>query len=205
MIHDINLIPRVKKKASGELTFITITLVLGLMVLTIFYGFYLPMQQKNSLIAQITEQEAELLNYSGTQHLYLDLLNQVQNINNTDEIINTIKASNIEIAKFMRELEVNIPPKVIIKNMSLTDGILNMEGTAPSYKEIAQYIVNLRNMNSVYKVTLMGAKKEEANEATEAFTIYVSLISPEVVSELPAEQSVNDTSTVEEVTSHETY
>jgi len=230
MIYDINLIPKAKKNVSSETIFITTTLSLCCIALLIYFGFYLPIQQKYSLSKQISEQENELLSYSDTQEQYSSILNQVNEFIRTDLTLGTLKSSNLKMTKILNEIEKNIPKNVIVKTMTLEEGLLTIEGNAPSYQNIAQCIVKLRNMENVLGVTFTNAMKEETmgeasiekmneentvgeipKESREGkdqlnnFTIYVNFNVMDVLTELLTEQSAAMTTAGEETIQNETY
>jgi len=171
MIYDINLIPKVKKKASGEAVFITVSLCFCCTVLLGFFGFYMPMQQKLTLEKQIFAQEKELQSYGNSLETYTTLLNRVDEVSQTDLMLNTLKSSALKMTKFMNDIEKNIPQSIVVKRMSLMNGLLEIEGSSPSYQDVAQYIVNIRNIENVLDVTFMSATKDETMENVTMDTI----------------------------------
>lgn len=209
-MYDINLIPKVKKKVSGESIFITTALCLCCFAFMGFFGFYLPIQQKLTLSDQIRAQEDELQSYSDTQDTYTLRVNQLNELKRTDIILNTLKTGKLKMTKIMNDIEMNIPQTIILQSMSFNAGLLTIEGTAPSYQDIAEYIVNLRSMENVLSVTFMNAIKEETmgqiimeeessevdtinQEEVHSFTIYVNLFTVDVISDLLSQQVADQT------------
>lgn len=230
MIYDINLIPKTRKKVSNEAIFVTSALSLCCVAVIIYLGFFLPFQQKSTLSKQISDQENELLSYSDTQEQYFSLINQVEEISRTALTLDSIKSSNLKMTEIINDIESTTPKNIKIKTMSLSGGLLTMEGRASSYQEIAEYIVNLRNVENVQGITFTNATRDEGigevaiEEATigentlekipegntdnvkqfHNFTLYVNLNVTDVLTGLLAEQAADISNAGEETIQNET-
>jgi Tfp pilus assembly protein PilN len=216
MMYDINLIPKARKRVSGESIFITFALCLCIIAISTYFGFYLPLQQKYSLQKQITTQEMELESYANTQQIYTELSEQVDALNGEDILLNAIKSSDLKMTKLINDISENTPKGITLKSMILGDGKLTLEGLAPSYQEAAQYMVNLRGIENVQEVTILNAVKEEnigedasqvngtpdtdvsnkkaaKPEELHSFTLYVSLNMMDILSEFLTDQAAAET------------
>jgi Tfp pilus assembly protein PilN len=163
-------------------------------VLSTVFGFYLPLQERNILSAQVREKEEELQAYSNTQEIYGTLMEQMTALSQTDLILDSIESNNLQMSNIMDNIESNIPEDIMINEMSLESGMITLEGTSLSFTEIASFIVKLRNMESVLEVSFLSAEEDEASmdEALEdssldqsfLFTIYVKLNVSDILSQI---------------------
>jgi len=164
MIYDINLIPKSYRKISREALFVITLGFVCCVALTTFFGIYVPLQEKKELSSLIKEKESELLSFTDMEVEYILLLNQVDEISNSALTLESIKNSNLKMTQTLHDLEESIPKNIKIKGITLVDGILMIEGSSPTYKEISQFIVKIRNMEDVLGVTFTNATAEEKLE-----------------------------------------
>lgn len=215
MIYDINLIPKSKVKSSANLNVALLILFVTSAALLVTLGFYLPYQQKLSLKREIRNQEATLLTFTGTQETYSSLQNQIEEVNSTDLLLDTIKSNNLKMTTIFNNVENSIPKDIIISSMSLEAGMLTLVGTSPSYTEVAGFIVNLRKVDNVAGVAFMSASAESSSEAAGSdntqdagqlfnFTVYVKFNVTDVFTGLVALQQAAGNIAQEEAASDET-
>jgi len=164
MIYDINLIPKSYRKISREALFVITLGFVCCVALTTFFGIYVPLQEKKELSSLIKEEESELLSFTDMEVEYIHLLNQVDEISNSALTLETIKNSNLKMTQTLHDLEESIPKNIKVKGITLGDGILMIEGSSPTYREISQFIVKIRNMEDVLGVTFTNATAEEKLE-----------------------------------------
>jgi Tfp pilus assembly protein PilN len=215
MIYDINLIPKSKVKSSANLNAALLILFVASAALLVTLGLYLPYQQKVSLKREIRNQEATLLTFTGTKDTYSSLQSQIEEVNGTDLLLDTIKSNNLKMTTILNNVENAIPKDIIISSMSLEAGMLTLVGTSPSYTEVAGFIVNLRKVDNVAGVAFMSASAEASAEAAGSnntqdagqlfnFTVYVKFNVTDAFTGLLALQQAAGNLTQEEVASDET-
>ena len=185
MSYDINLIPKSKKIISSKTKSIAIIIYAGSTILGLLFGLYLPLEQRSTLGSQVKQKENELSNYAGTGENYNLLLGQLDEIAQTDEILNSIKNGSLKATVVMKEIENNIPKSIRVKEMSLESGMLTIEGNADSFAEIAGFIVKLREIERVSEVSLISAAEDDTSLTGDLagdnkapvynFTVYVKL------------------------------
>ncbi len=211
MIYDINLVPKNKKNASGKINFLMLLIGLfGLVILAVFF-FLFPLQQKLSLMKQIQDKEDELAAYSEVQTEYNTLVSEANKQNQILASLDLLKDSRVKMTTLMDDIEGCMPKNVIVKSIALEDGLITIIGSASTYKEMAQFMVNLRKMNGVIAVTFTNATAEEDANETESnhsysldqlydFTIYVNYDIKNIIAEL---QQMEEAAKVEEVAQNE--
>ena len=73
--------------------------------------------------------------------------------------------------------------------MQLNTGLLTIEGTSLTYKEISQFMVNLRKQEDVLSVTFKDAAAQDEDDESagqdqpQDFTIYVNLDVTDIIAE----------------------
>lgn len=191
MIYDINLIPKTKKKTSDESILVTTILILCLFILMGYYGVFVPLQNKYMIDKQIKAKEFELRAYSETLATYNTLLEQTSSLRETDMLLDSIKNDGLVMTELLNNIENSIPDKISFKRLNLTDNLLTVEATAPSYREVAQFIVKLRKFDQVENVIFMNAKSDNENQ-THDFTINITLNTTNIINSLQEDLSSID-------------
>jgi Tfp pilus assembly protein PilN len=195
MIYDINLVPKNKKNTSGKFNFLIMLIGLfTVVVLTVFF-FLFPLQQKLSLMNQIQNCENEITAYSEVQTEYSSLVIAADHLNQILTTLNSLKGSRVKMTALMDDIEGCMPKNATMKSINLEDGLLTIIGSASTYREMAQFIVNLRNIEGVLSVTFTNATVEEDANGSESkqsysldqhydFTIYVNYDFKNIIAEL---------------------
>lgn len=215
MIYDINLIPKSKVKTTGNTNTLLLLSALAAVVLLGILGFYFPFQQKLALENQITEQKSTLLSYSDTEETFTSLQNSLDEINTTNQMMDTIESNNLKITDMLNDIETNMPKNIVIKAMTLDAGMLTIEGISPTYTEVADFIVNLRNIENVGSVSFMSAQQDtsigqgtsQLDSSTKQlfnFTLYVKYNTEDALAQLIATQAKDVNAAEQEVAPNET-
>ncbi len=77
MINDINLIPKSSKNASKEAVFMLMAVYLCLAIVVVFFGYFIPLQQRNQIKREIAQKGNELQEYSDTEETYINLTDTI--------------------------------------------------------------------------------------------------------------------------------
>lgn len=158
MRNDINLIPKRNNIISAQMMFLVLLVSMGSFILMGYYGLYLPLNEKKELNDKIKQSQEELLLYSDVEETYISLLDQINNLNNINTVFELIKSNSLKMTQIFKDFQKNIPKDIVINKISYTNGELLMEGLSPTYKELAQYIVNLRKLDYVLNVGFTSAE-----------------------------------------------
>jgi Tfp pilus assembly protein PilN len=211
MIYDINLVPKNKKNATGRSNFLIILIGLFTVVVLAVFFFLFPLQQKLSLMNQIRDRENELEAYSEVQTEYSTLVSEADQLNQILTTLASLKGSRVKMTTLMDDIEGCMPKNITMKSIKLEDGLLTIIGSASTYREISQFIVNLRKMEDVQDVTFTNATVEDDRNGTESyqgynmeqlydFTIYINYDYKNIIAEL---QQKEQAAMNEEVTDNE--
>ncbi len=198
MMYDINLIPQTKKNASGRINSTMIFIGLFCFVVLAVFFFYFPLQQKLSLNKQIQEKESEISSYANVEQEYITLADQADRLDRTAKALESLKSDRVKLTEVLNKIEKNIPKKVTVNSITLSEGLFTLEASSSTYKEISQFIVNLRGIEGVLSVTFSSAAAQEDSDASSGgssansynkeqihdFTIFVRYDMKDVISEL---------------------
>ena len=195
MVYDINLVPKNKRNEADRIGFYMVLIgILCAVVLLIF--FYInPSQKKLSLVAVIQKKEDTLAEYTKIEEEFTTLTASVYKVNHTITVLKKLQESKTETSKWMDDFEQSMPPKVIITSLVSQDEIFAITGTCSTYREIAQFMVNLRAIDGVASVTLANAAKQEETISENTvvsnyeFLINVKYIQIDIISDLQAEEA----------------
>ena len=212
MIYDINLIPKNRKKSSGGGQFILALLLISCTVMIGVFGFYLPYRDKDMMNNIIKEQKKEIKNLSEVQHTYTKLLEERDNLIQTNVMLDTLKNTKLDINKVMEDVETRVPEHITVREISLDAGLLTLGGTSPSYTDIASFIVKLREIEGVIEVDFMNAviedgvsnSSEDSSKPMNKFAVYVRLDSRDVLTRLIQERADMLSTAVQGVVNNET-
>lgn len=209
MVYDINLIPKARKSTSQKNRLVWMVVVLLFAVLLSFFGFYLPIQTKLALIDEIGNQEKELLDYSTVNEEYTMLTARLEDIKRTEVMLKQLKDNSLLITDLLTDLEDCIPKDITIQSLALDEGMITLDGSSPDYEKIAQYIVNIRNIDRVIGVSFLSAATDQEiiddGTATDDskilynFTLYVKLDVIDILPVLVASQMEEQNAAVQEV------
>ena len=197
MSYDINLIPKNKKILSNKTKRLAILFYALSSILVMLFGLYLPLQEKHNLGFQVKEKEQELTNYTGTQDSYNLLLNQINDITEMDQLLDSIKTKELRATKIMKDIENNIPEKMVVQDITLETGKVTIEGCSDTFTEIAGFIVKLRELEDVSGVSFISAAEDDTSGFSETqsklsvyhFIVYVTLNVTDPISQLTAENT----------------
>jgi Tfp pilus assembly protein PilN len=162
MRHDINLIPKRSRVISAKMMFLIILITISGIIITGLYGLYLPLKTKNELKNLIKEKQAELLLYDSVEENFKTLTDEINSIITIKAAFEALKINNLKMTQIFQDFQDNIPKNIVIENISYSNlnGELLMEGFSPAYKEIAQYIVKLRQLDYILDVGFTSAELE---------------------------------------------
>ncbi len=194
MINDINLIPKNSKNASKETMFIFTVAYLCLAVIIVFFGYFIPLHQRNQIKSKIAQKEEKLQQYADIKETYINLTDTLREMQNKVTYFEALKNS-LKMSQVFDDLEANIPRNINIVNLSLAEGTLTINGVSPSYEEAAQYMVKLRKLDYVNDVSFTNAVLEDDEENSEElydFSIDVYLNMPEISMDVQ-DESADDT------------
>lgn len=158
MRNDINLIPKRNSIISAKMMFMVLVISMSGLILMGYFGLFLPLNEKRELKSTIKENEEELLLYSNVDATYAATLEQVENLVGLKTVFEALKNDNLKMTQTIKDLQENIPKNIIVNKIDYKDGELLMEGLSPTNKEIAQYIVKLRQLDYVLKVDFTSAE-----------------------------------------------
>jgi len=172
MIYDINLLPKnnrnTSKKIEQKMIFTGILFVI--ILVACFYLF--PLQQKLFFNKKIQEQNNLIDSYASVQKNYSDLTDRINNINSNMSTLKSIRNDRKDLSALLNDIEKRIPSNTKLNSMQLEDGRLVIEGDTSTFKEIAQFIVNLRSSEEVEEVTFTTATKQEDNTVLATQKLY---------------------------------
>lgn len=195
MIYDINLLPNNKRNESNKIGFYMVLIgILCAVVVGIFF-YFIPSQKKQALNNEIQAQEEKIASYADVEEEFNTLTDSVNKLNNTITVLEKLKASKTETSTWMNELEQSVPPKAKITSMVSKDGLLTIIGTCSTYREMAQFVVNLRAIEGVESVTFTNAVEQEDSTSENTtpqnyeFTINVRYTYSDIISDLQAEET----------------
>lgn len=159
MNHDINLMPK-KSKASMEMFFIS-SAVLIIIFLGLGYLSFFKLIEKSNLEENIRNMEDELLSMAGVEERYNELTEEWEYLNRIDMTFRQIKDGKLMITGVFDEIEQCMSENITITTLSISNRSININGTSSNNKEIAQFIVNLRNLDSVSDVQFNNSSNGE--------------------------------------------
>ena len=190
MVYDINLLPKSKKNASGAFGFWMLFMGILCAAALIVFFFMFPLQQKILLMKKIQKQEEQLASYATVEEEYDALTAAVKDLNRRVTAIDRLRESKLLISIMLNDLEKSIPRNITASSITLEEGMLTIIGEASTYKEMAQFIVNLRALEKVEAVTFTNAIKQTSNSPESAkdktrynFTIYVRCAYHDILAE----------------------
>jgi Tfp pilus assembly protein PilN len=193
MIYDINLIPKNDKKKSGSTTPMLITIGICSLLCFGLFGYYLPISEQWRLKSQIKEQEKQITEYVKTDEQFRKLTKQVCDETEKVAMLAALKSNSFKMSKIMDDIQTNIPKNINVNAITYQDGLLTIEAYSPTYKEIAQFIVNARKIENVQNIKFTSASKEDVDQGKKSkemnrFTIYLNLKMQDAYAKLTSKQ-----------------
>jgi hypothetical protein len=165
---------------SAKMLFLIIIFSLSGSILMGFCGLYLPLKEKNDLKKRIGQKQEELSSYGSVEDRYIALSAQFSKITAINSAFKALKSNNLKMTQIFQDLQENIPGDIIIQNISYSNmkGELTIDGLSRNYKNIAQYIVKLRQLDYILDVgftsVVLESPEAETNTVTDAGTDIVT-------------------------------
>lgn len=176
---DLNLLPQKGPQLSGSRI-----LIIALCILAVALGGVgLPLCQKFILRNKIDQLTIELASYSEIEVLAEKLQNQVKRLTEIDNVFTDKKARYLPVSHILNDIEANIPQNINIEKLSFSAEILDIEGTAPAYREIAQFHVKMQEVEYVDSVVFRSAHREgqsENNAESYRFSLHLTISEKEL-------------------------
>ena len=150
---DLNLIPKkealISKKAIiiGALLTVVIVLVVG------YFFVYIPKNEKDSILREIKNKKTEISSYDGLDEKQAELNKEKEELRKLIVAIDELKIKNVKLTNRIADIGKIIPVDVMLNTMSYNNGVMNITGTSPDMINVAQFMVNLRNMDYVLDVS----------------------------------------------------
>ena len=150
---DLNLIPKkealISKKAIiiGALLTVIIVLVVG------YFFVYIPKNEKDSILREIKNKKTEISSYDGLDEKQAELNKEKEELRKLIVAIDELKIKNVKLTNRIADIGKIIPVDVMLNTMSYNNGVMNITGTSPDMINVAQFMVNLRNMDYVLDVS----------------------------------------------------
>ena len=161
MMYDINLIPQTKKNASGRINSTMIFIGLFCFVVLAVFFFYFPLQQKLSLNKQIQAKEEEITIYANVRGEYDTLSAQSDQLKQIALNLEHLREDKLKLTELINHVEESMPKSITANRIQLEEGLLTIEGSSSAYKDIAQFMVKMRQLEGVLSVAFMGATANE--------------------------------------------
>lgn len=150
---DLNLIPKkealISKKAIiiGALLTVIIVLVVG------YFFVYIPKNEKDSILREIKNKKTEISSYDGLDEKQAELNKEKEELRKLIVAIDELKIKNVKLTNRIADIGKIIPVDVMLNTISYNNGVMNITGTSPDMINVAQFMVNLRNMDYVLDVS----------------------------------------------------
>lgn len=162
MRNDINLIPKRNRIISAKMMSLILAISVGGIILMLFYGLLQPLKEKNEMKNIIAQKQEELLLYNSVEDTFITLTEQINKIKTMNSAFETLKSNTLKMTQIFQDFQKNIPEDITIQTISYSNsnGELLMEGVSPTYKNIAQYIVKLRQLDDILGVVFTSAELE---------------------------------------------
>lgn len=161
MVYDINLMPTARRGETSRIGFRMVLLGIAVAaVLVVCFGIY-PMQTKIRLLNKLQEQEQELLTYASVETDYIEASAEVSELTGTVQLLKDLHDNKKDINPILDQVEASMPKLVVIKTITIENGLVTIDGSSSNYKEIAQFIVNLRKVEDFKDVIFTSALVQE--------------------------------------------
>lgn len=195
MIYDINLLPKRKKRVSGKTIFMISFVCICCAIVLAFCGVYLPLHTKSDLNNKIKDQQEELQSYTANDVYYMELTQQLKNVNQMITAFDELKNNRIQGTEILNRIEECIPKNIVIESLTMDHSLLTIEALSPSYKEMAQFVVKAREIEKVLDVKFTNANleadttEEAGDEELHRFQMFLSLDVRDLITDLQSEQT----------------
>ncbi|HZK34730.1 MAG TPA: PilN domain-containing protein [Bacillota bacterium] len=175
---DVNLLPKSSKKLGGFDAFLLFIIIVGVLLIIAFFGFYTPINNKTTLENQIEDRKQELTIVTAKTKEYTDLVNRVSAQTDRNKTIVSLKDNYILQSAVLEDIELSLHRDIILTNISLTQSSIDIKGESNDYDTIAQSIVNLREKD--YFVGGSFKSVELDSEELYTFDMSISVENPEI-------------------------
>lgn len=196
---DLNLLP--KKQSNISAKNLVILSVISIIVLGLvgYFFVYIPNEEKNRISKEIEEKQEELAKYEGLDEELAQLNIEIAGLKSMLEAVGGITSEYVKMTEKLEAIEEAIPVDIILKNISYTTDTINMSGEGLDYTDIARFMVSLRNIEDVEKVTLSTVnyteEQEEDNEETIKYQFDITINygeKEESLEEVPEEENLDE-------------
>ncbi len=174
MKYDINLMPKNNDKSAIQTVIISLLLLLIIIGGLGYFCYYMPVQERNHLKADIKDLEDELASSSDLEQEYIELSDKVSKLLEIEIKLKNLKENNIKTTEIYDGLEKSIPKNITLDKIVLDEGgIITIEGYSPTHTDIAQFLVNLRKVDKVLVVEFQMLDNNNPKKPNE-FTIQLA-------------------------------
>ncbi len=164
MVYDINLVPKAKKKEGSRYGFMMLfTGIFCILALVLFF-FWFPVRSHIKLTNQIAAYNEQLREYNESEMEYQVVADQLQQLQSMTVDIATLKEGKKDVSTVLEGLAAAMPKDMEMSAISAENGLLTLSGTAQSYKDISRFMVQLRKIDKVEKVTFTSAVRHDSTE-----------------------------------------
>ncbi len=165
---DLNLLP--KKQSNISAKNLVILSVISIIVLGLvgYFFVYIPNEEKNRISKEIEEKQEELAKYEGLDEELAQLNIEIADLKGMLEAVGGITSEYVKMTEKLEAIEEAMPVDIILNKFSYSENIINITGQGPddkdAYTHIARFMVNLRNIEDVEKVSLSSVNYDEKEE-----------------------------------------
>lgn len=197
MKRDINLLPSKVKKISFATLVVIIILALSYITAALVFGLYFPLKEKEDYNIKIKKLQDSIASYNASETEYYSLQQTVNVKRREADALLALKENRLETVKLLNDIEKNIPFVLFLDQLTVSKGKMTLIGTTTDYKEIAKFIVKLRDVDKVIDPTFTTATLEktqsqlnigedEENDVIEmySFDIYSNMEYRDVINDL---------------------
>lgn len=206
MRDDINLVPKSEKDTSS-VTILTYLVVI--MVLALFggiFGVYIPLQKKNSLNSKISLLESEIELNNDIDIRLSEISSEVDRVSYLNDALDNLKNKDTKTSQIIKDLEQILSTDIKVKIFSIEEGVLTLEGSTPMYKNVAQSMVKIRELDYVIDANLDEIRaypKLEVREDSHHFILNIILERNEILYEEEVEEAQEEVQEEGEVEENE--
>ncbi len=163
MKRDINLI--LKDKKVGSVFMIVFSMAGALMLLGTFTvaGILYPMSKKTMLIFQNNGYVRELERYKGVERELTVLQQKLNDIEIRARTAQKLMNERKDITTILLAVQESSPTSLQLNTLTYDMNEMTLEGWAPSGREVAQLVVNLRKSGSFLDVMINSIEAEKGN------------------------------------------
>ena len=149
-------------------TFRYIVIVVEIIVIFAFLSrFWL--DAKNSDLNDEIKQKQSLIEASASFE------NEYRNIQNRLEVFTTLTSKSYLPSEIIGFITPQLPPDVFLASINIGEVEINVSGSSPSERSIAQFIANLESVENIESVTLTQLDVDKEGEGLLSFILGITL------------------------------